>query len=217
MIHGGADHDGGVAEAVSGLLSFLEKLAGKEPPEIFAAVLPGIAAMPNIHPLLVHFPIAFLSVFFVLDLAGSLFNKPHWRSVAGWLLYLGTVASIFTASAGFIASASVSHGGDVHEIMENHEHFGITVVTFALLMSAWRALKGGVIVGAANSLFLILAAIMCGIMALGADLGGLMVYRYGVGVSAVPVTEDALMHSHGGEDHHDKDHAHEHVHPGASD
>ncbi|MGR8941577.1 MAG: DUF2231 domain-containing protein [Gammaproteobacteria bacterium] len=207
MIHGGADHGGGVAETVAAVLSFLEKLAGMEPPEIFAAVLPGIAAMQNIHPLLVHFPIAFLSAFFVLDLAGTVFAKPSWRAVAGWLLYLGAVASIFTATAGFIASESVPHGSDVHDIMENHEHFGIVVVILALLLSAWRLFKRGVIEGAANSLFLIVSAIMCGIMMLGADLGGLMVYRHGVGVSAVPVSAEAVMHHHEGDAH---EHSHEH-------
>ncbi|MGJ0517148.1 MAG: DUF2231 domain-containing protein [Methylomicrobium sp.] len=220
MVHGGADHDGGVAAAVAGLLSFLEKLAGMEPPEIFAEIFPGIASMQNIHPLLVHFPLAFLSTFFVLDLAGSLFRKPNWRVVASWLLYLGAVSSIFTATAGLIAAESVPHGGGVHEIMENHERYGITVVIMSLLLSAWRVLKGGAIEGPANSLFLILAAVMCGVMTLGADLGGLMVYRYGVSVSAVPVTEDALMHSHGGEaesnDHeHNHDHEHTHDHPDA--
>src|SRR5512139_3985228 len=114
MIHGGADHGSGVAETVAVVLSFLEQLAGMKAPEILAAVLPGIAAMQNIHPLLVHFPIAFLSAFFVLDLAGTIFAKPNWRVVAGWLLYLGTVASIFTATAGFIAAESVPHGSDVH-------------------------------------------------------------------------------------------------------
>jgi len=206
MVHGGADHGGGIAAAIGGLLSFLEKLAGMEPPEMFSTVLPGIAAMQNIHPLLVHFPIAFLSGFFALDLIGSLAKKPNWRRVASGLLYLGAVASIFTATAGFIAANSVPHGGNVHQIMENHEHFGIAVVIFALSLAGWRALKGGVIEGAANTLFLILASIMCGIMVLGADLGGLMVYRYGVAVSAVPVSAEDLMHHHEGEEAHDHEH-----------
>lgn len=240
MIHGGGDHGGGIAEALSALLGFIDKLTVMEPPEMFAALLPGIAAMQNIHPLLVHFPIAFLSAFFLLDLVGSLGNKPAWRNVASWLLYLGAAASIATATAGFIAAGTVPHGGDVHEIMEHHEHFGITVVVFALLLSAWRALKGGIIGGPANTLFLLLAAIMCGIMTLGADLGGLMVYRYGVSVAAVPVTEEALRHSHDGDeahehsaapisvapghahdhddhDDHDHDHDHQHAHPAASE
>jgi len=206
MVHGGADHGGGIAAAIGGLLSFLEKLAGMGPPEIFSTVLPGIAAMQNIHPLLVHFPIAFLSAFFALDLIGSLAKKPNWRAVASGLLYLGAVASIFTATAGFIAADSVPHGGNVHQVMENHEHFGIAVVIFALSLAGWRALKGGVIEGVANTLFLILAAVMCGLMVLGADLGGLMVYHYGVAVSAVPVSEEALMHHHDGEELHDHEH-----------
>jgi uncharacterized membrane protein len=212
MIHGGADHGGGIAAAVAGFLSFLEKLAGMEPPDMFAAVFPGLAALQNFHPTLVHFPIAFLSVFFVLDLAGSLLHKPNWRAVASWLLYLGALFAIFTAIAGLSAAESVPHGGNVHEIMERHEHFGITVVVLSLLLSGWRALKRGLIEGAANSLFLALAAVMVGVMTLGADLGGLMVYRYGVAVSAVPVTEEALKHSHSGEEA-----AHEHDHAPAAD
>jgi uncharacterized membrane protein len=212
MVHGGADHGGGIAAAVAGLLNFLEKLAGMEPPEIFAAVFPGIESMQNIHPMLVHFPIAFLSAFFLLDLAGSLFRKPVWRAVASWLLYLGALTSIFTAAAGLIAANSVAHGGDVHGIMDRHEHFMLTVLILSLLLSAWRALQGGAIEGAANTLFLILAAVMAGVLVLGADLGGLMVYRYGVAVSAVPVTEEALMHSHSGEEA-----AHEHDHGPAAD
>jgi uncharacterized membrane protein len=212
MIHGGADHGGGIAAAVAGLLGFLEKLAGMEPPDMFAAVFPGLAAMQNFHPTLVHFPIAFLSAFFVLDLLGSLLHKPNWRTVASWLLYLGAVFAIFTAIAGLSAAESVPHGGDVHDIMERHEHLGITVVVLSLLLSVWRALKHGRIEGAANTLFLMLAAAMVGVMALGADLGGLMVYRYGVAVSAVPVTEEALMHSHSGDEA-----AHGHDHGPASD
>ncbi|WP_236994034.1 DUF2231 domain-containing protein [Methylomicrobium sp. RS1] len=212
MVHGGADHGGGIAAAVAGLLNFLEKLAGMEPPEIFAAVFPGIESMQNIHPMLVHFPIAFLSAFFLLDLAGSLFRKPVWRAVASWLLYLGALTAIFTAAAGLIAANSVAHGGDVHGIMDRHEHFMLTVLILSLLLSAWRALQGGAIEGAANTLFLILAAVMAGVLVLGADLGGLMVYRYGVAVSAVPVTEEALMHSHSGEEA-----AHEHDHGPAAD
>jgi len=52
------------------------------------------------------------------------------------------------------------------------------------------------------------AGIMCGIMALGADLGGLMVYRYGVAVSAVKVSPESLMHMHDGDDDHQHGHDH---------
>jgi hypothetical protein len=71
QIHGGGDHGDGIADSIASLLSFVEALLAKNPMDIFASILPGISQMQNIHPLLVHFPIAFLSAFFVLDLAGT--------------------------------------------------------------------------------------------------------------------------------------------------
>ena len=195
QIHGGADHGGGIAEGIASLLAFFEGLTAHDSPGIFPALMPGLSSMDNIHPLLVHFPIAFLSAFFALDVVGTLAKKPQWRNVASWLLYLGTVAAVFTVTAGFIAAGSVAHGDDVHAIMERHEHFGVSVLSLATLLSAWRLKTGGVIEGGANSFFLILAALLCVLMMLGADLGGLMVYRYGVAVKAAQV-QDIGVHEH---------------------
>lgn len=206
QIHGGADHGGGIADGIASLLAFFEGLTAQDSPGIFPSLMPGIANMDNIHPLLVHFPIAFLSAFFVLDLVGTLAKKPQCRNVAGWLLYLGAVTAVFTVTAGFIAAGSVAHGDDVHTIMERHEHFGVSVLSLAILLSAWRLKSGGVIEGGANSFFLILAALLCMLMLLGADLGGLMVYKYGVGVKAAQVP-GVGVHEH---IHEHDEHVHEH-------
>ncbi|MDD5267192.1 MAG: DUF2231 domain-containing protein [Methylococcales bacterium] len=196
QIHGGADHDGGVVESVSSLLGFFENLSTQGPGDIFSSILPGIAGMDNIHPLLVHFPIAFLSAFFVLDLVATLAKKQQWRSVASWFLYFGTVAALFTVIAGLIAAESVAHGQNVHEIMERHEQIGISILSTAVLLSIWRIKSGILPKGGANNFFLFLTALLCLLIMLGADLGGLMVYKYGVAVAAAPVSEDSYNHVH---------------------
>jgi uncharacterized membrane protein len=196
QIHGGADHGNSILESVSSLLAFFENLSTQGPEEIFSSIMPGIAGMDNIHPLLVHFPIAFLSAFFALDLVGTLAKKPQWRSVASWFLYLGTIAAIFTVIAGLMAASSVAHGENVHDIMERHEHFGISVLSLATLLSIWRMKSGSLIRGGTNVFFLTLSAVLCVLMMLGADLGGLMVYKYGVAVKAAPVPEDSASHVH---------------------
>ncbi|MDD2658671.1 MAG: DUF2231 domain-containing protein [Methylococcales bacterium] len=196
QIHGGADHGGGIVESLASLLAFFDKLSTQGPGDIFSSLMPGIAGMANIHPLLVHFPIAFLSAFFALDLVGTLAKKPQWRSVAGWFLYFGAVAALFTVIAGLIAANSVPHGQNVHDIMERHEHFGLSVLFLAVVLSIWRIIRGGLIQGAANSFYLILSALMCVLMMLGADLGGLMVYHYGVAVEAVQAPEGGHDHMH---------------------
>jgi uncharacterized membrane protein len=200
QIHGGGDHGGGIAESVSGLLAFFEDLSTQGPGDIFSSIMPGIAGMDNIHPLLVHFPIAFLSAFFALDLVGSLAKKVQWRGVASWFLYFGSIAAVFTVTAGFIAAESVAHGQNVHDIMERHEHFGVSVLSLALVLSVWRMKSGAQIRGGANSFFLLLSALLCVLMMLGADLGGLMVYKYGVSVEAAPVPEDSGSHVHNNAD-----------------
>lgn len=200
QIHGGADHGGGIVETVANLLAFFEGISTQGPGGgMFSAVMPGLAGMENIHPLLVHFPIAFLLAFFALDLAGTWTQKPQWRTVAGSLLYLGTIAAAFTVTAGLIAANTVAHGANVHDIMERHEHIGISVLTLAALLSLWRIKNGNLIQGGANTLFLMLAALLCVLLSLGADLGGLMVYNYGVAVKAVVISDQS--HEHSGHEH----------------
>ena len=196
QVHGGADHGGGIAESVASLLGFFEELSTHNSPDIFSALMPGVSSMANIHPLLVHFPIAFLSAFFVLDMLGSLAKRQHWRNIASCLLYFGTVAAALTVTAGFIAAGSVAHGAEVHAIMERHEHFGISVLSLAALLSAWRIKSAGVIQGKANRFFLIVATLLCVLMVLGADLGGLMVYHYGVAVNTATVPGADYIHLH---------------------
>ena len=194
QIHGGADHGSEILEGLTDLLAFFEGLTAPGSGDVFSAVLPGLASLGNIHPLLVHFPIALLATFFVLDLVGSLSKKQQWRNVASFLLYFGTVGAAFTVTAGFIAAESVVHGQEVHAIMENHEHFGVAVLSLATFLSLWRLKRGGFIQGVANGFFLFLAALLCLLLTLGADLGGLMVYHYGVAVDAAVAVEDGYMH-----------------------
>jgi uncharacterized membrane protein len=116
--------------------------------------------------------------------------------LAGGLLYLGTIAAAATVFAGFLAAASVEHGDNVHLIMEKHKFFGISVLCLSTVLSIWRLLSGGVIRGAANMFFLLFAALLNVLIMLGADLGGLMVYKHGVAVEAVEETMIDYFHEH---------------------
>jgi uncharacterized membrane protein len=191
QIHGGADHDGGILGALTSLLTTFEWLSATGGGcGFFAKLMPGLANIENVHPLLVHFPIALLSVFFLLDLIACLAKKPQWREVASYFLYFGTVGAVFTVIAGFQAAYSVVHSGVVHHIMEQHEHFGLLVLILSVILSLWRLKSGTAITGGANHFFLMLAGMMCVLMMLGADLGGLMVYNYGTAVRAVQTPDD---------------------------
>lgn len=236
QIHGGG-MGGGIAANLESLLVFIEGLSGKTPPEMFSTILPGIAGMENIHPLFVHFPIAFFTAFFLFDFFGTVAKKEKLRYVASCLLYVGTISAAFTVLAGLFAADSVEHGEDVHEIMERHEHIGIAVLSLSLFLSAWRLKQWGLHSKSGNAVFLCLAGFLCVLLSLGADLGGLMVYQYGVSVKTKSSSEikadGATMQSehkqdnseannnadnHGGHSHgHNHSHSHsEHNHGGNS-
>lgn len=220
QVHGNADHHNNLAESIETLLIFITSLLEKSPLEVFRTLLPGMGGLHNVHPLFVHFPIAFLLGFFILDVFGGFTYKMHCRKAASFFLYFGTVSAMITVAAGLVAAATVEHGGNVHEMMERHEHFGITVLGLSCLLSVWRMNVKTIVSDISDSLFMLLSTVLCVYVVLTADLGGMMVYQYGVAVNGVP--QESHEHKHGGdsvvqdtsEQKSDKstDSAHEHDH-----
>jgi cytochrome b561 len=98
----------------------------------------------------------------------------------------------------------------VHGIMQIHEKFGLAVFSLAVVLSLWRILNRSVFSRWGRFVHILLAFAMVGALVKGADLGGLMVYKYGV---ASQVGEQSPDHRHGEGDepaHHDEqaqDHA----------
>ncbi len=188
---------------------------------------PGLREMVNYHPLFVHFPIAFLTVFFVIDLLAAVLRSRSLFVVANWLLGLGAVGALVAAAFGLQAALTVAHPPGVHEIMENHRYFALNATALAWLLLLWRLFNRGRFWRVGRIVHLLLAAFMVLNLTIAADYGGLMVYKYGVAVKAVPVEasghrhgsvwdeigewlHDLVPHTHG--DGHEHDHGHEHAH-----
>ncbi len=167
--------------------------------ELISAVLPGVAEMPNIHPMLVHFPIALLNGFLLMEVLGFIFRKDDFRVAARWMLYLGTLGALVAVLAGLRAEATLSHTDAIHELLLRHKSFGITVLVLSVILSLWRIVREKRFKGGERVAHIILGAVMLAVMVHGADMGGLMVYKYGAGVKAVPVSEghDHGTHGHG--------------------
>ncbi len=210
QVHGGAGgHEGGVVEMINNFLVFIDDLSRGSSEQIFAQLLPGIAGIPNIHPLVVHFPIALLSLFFIVDLIASFIKKENLQTVAAALLYMGTFFAAVTVYFGFQAAETVGHDEVAHIIMEKHEGYGVAILSLAFFLSIWRALSTKFEKIKFKPAFLSLAALLNILLIMGADLGGLMVYQHGVGVRVAPLSPEAPGEAH---DHH-HDHG-EHDHQG---
>lgn len=195
-VHGGSLAPG-MAEWVRLIVVYFENLATMPTGELFLALIPGVNSLPNIHPLIIHFPIVLFPTFFIMDIVGSLMKNKELRRMASGLLYLGAVSSVFTVIAGFQAASNVPHGLEVHAILEQHKWYGLFVAMLGLILSVWRFRSRLFFCKEANVFHLISSALLCAMLTLGADLGGLMVYKFGIGVEAVSPTSDSFSHAHG--------------------
>lgn len=146
------------------------------------AIFPGLKAMLNHHPVFVHFPI-------VLWLAALLFILlAVWRSsdemhrAGTYLLYLGTLSGIITLMTGFYAEESVPPG-PASDVVEIHQALMVTSLSIAggLCLFAFFARKR--FTPGLRKLLLLGLIILAGVVSVGADRGGQLVFQYGAGVN----------------------------------
>lgn len=193
-IHGGHDSESGLLALVDKLLeAIISAMAGGW--SLFAGI--EMLGM-NIHPLIVHFPIALLISFVVIDSLGAVFKLHGWRRLGTQLLGLGALSTLPTIAAGFWAAFNTPHDAVTHALMEHHEHAGIVVGVVSVSLALWRIVWGLPKDLMARTLSGILVLILTVALALGADLGAMMVYGHGVAVKTSPQAEIPVSHAHGG-------------------
>lgn len=88
----------------------------------------------NVHPLLVHFPVALLSLYAVLEIIKIKPLKTREATYTKALLVIvGTISACIAATAGE-AIENMFQGTDIHQVVEMHSTFaGATEFIFTLL------------------------------------------------------------------------------------
>jgi uncharacterized membrane protein len=149
-------------------------------------VLAGVRHLQNIHPLIVHFPIALLPAAALLYVLAWLAKKESWAWTGLWLLGLGTLSAAAAVASGLYGAEGVMVAPAVREhLLVNHERIMLGVLALSVILSVWAwlarpmPLKGGVV-------FLVLLAVLLAGLTVGADFGGRMVYDYNAGGNACP-------------------------------
>lgn len=147
-------------------------------------------ALPNPHPALVHFPIAFVVLAVLFELGGTAFGRPVWIDKATVVTWLAAGLGAWAAWwAGEEAAESMAVPPHIQGHLNTHSDWGhytlyavgaVAVLRFAAAL--WRpAPRGG---RAIPALFLVLGLVAAGIVARTADLGGGLVYGHGLAVGA---------------------------------
>lgn len=157
--------------------------------------------LPNWHPIFVHFSVALLTVAAALHLASHFVSKPalanQWTIAARWNLWIGIGLTLLTVAAGWYAYYTVDHDAPSHAAMTVHRNWAMVTLALFLGIAAWeyylhRHSKGK------GWLFTGLLVIAAALLISTAWHGGELVYRYGLGVKALPKPEGAgHAHDHG--------------------
>jgi uncharacterized membrane protein len=151
---------------------------------VLRALLPGVDHLQNIHPLVVHFPLALLptaAAFYVLAWVVRR-ETPAWIGFA--LLLAGTASAAVAVLTGLRAQQGVMVDPSVRErLLEHHEDWMLATLGAHAALAAW-AVAGRPLPARGRALFLLLAVVALAIMARGADYGGRLVYDYNAGGSA---------------------------------
>jgi uncharacterized membrane protein len=143
---------------------------------------------PNVHPLLVHFPIALLYAATAVDVGGWIYrgNRPL-RQSATLLYVLGTAGAIAAYLTGRAASHSTWFPGMAQAVLRQHWDwawrtvwfFGlVTVVRLVFLRPSRRDPSPAMIAA-----FALVGLIGIGLLLQTGDRGGRLVYQHGVGIA----------------------------------
>jgi len=140
-----------------------------------------------IHPALVHFAVAFLIAGGLVEAAGHVTRKPAWVRYGGSLVVLGTIFLVPTVVSGFLAQNSVAVPADARAaaLLVWHERVGLALLAAFSAALLWKGWGGGAIPERQRFWFAAFLLLAVALTALGALLGGAMVYEHGVGVAVL--------------------------------
>ncbi len=155
------------------------------------SILPGLASAPNVHPMLVHFPLALLPVALAVALLTLWRRHAFLDQMAQSLVYVGTLGAIVALATGYLATWSMGHEAPGHDLIHIHRNWMVATTILAVALSGFlfftsrrpRTFTAAGIIG--------LACVVVTLI-LGADRGALLVFGYGVGTATQQQVSDSL-------------------------
>ena len=141
---------------------------------------------PNIHPLVIHFPIVLLMTAAVVDLVDVAFERSPWLKAATTTLYVtGAISLIVAFVTGTQAGSTVLIPGMAYPVLKAHRQWALVTMAYCIVVAALRlALLRGV---GGRSRRRRVALLGIGLVAVfliqqTAERGARLVYEFGTGI-----------------------------------
>ncbi|MFK7972412.1 MAG: DUF2231 domain-containing protein [Bacteroidia bacterium] len=138
----------------------------------------------NLHPAIVHFPIALLYAAWLLYIVHMLkVDKRPWGFVAQCALIGGAVMLVASLLTGSMAEDNVAKGSAAAEVLSDHELGGYIVTWLTMMLAGWSGWRQSQWKRAELGGFIGLLTLLVALMTYSALLGGSLVYEHGIGVT----------------------------------
>ena len=140
--------------------------------------------LAEIHPKVVHFPVALLTTYSILEIIGIVFNKEFITKSALLVLCLGVITSLFAVLTGNQAAANFVYWTDNSlALLNNHQSSATYLLWTSAIVCGLRifAVVKKKFVGLIKYIFVVLAIVILFIVYKTGSYGGDLVKKYGIG------------------------------------
>ena len=143
--------------------------------------------LAGLHPRLVHFPIAFFVLYFLLETAGVMLKKEFLTKAAYIVLGLGILSALAAVLTGNqaheVAKNLIANNSSAKQLVESHETFATYSLWYFAALFFYRTY---LVVKKKFSekfqfLFILLSLLGCVLILLAGYYGGDLVINYGIG------------------------------------
>ena len=163
--------------------------------------------MPPVHPAVVHYPIALMTLSVIADLLGYFSNNPTLQATGTWALLGAGIGAAVAIIAGLFDMKRAKMKPAAHERVHNHMKVGLTLFAAIVGLTIWRWV---ITLDPHHGLgwsYIIPAFVVLALTLFQGWLGGELVFTDGVGVAPTGQSTESLSNAkkrvaHAGESEH---------------
>ena len=134
--------------------------------------------MVEVHPLVIHFPIALLSSAILFDFLYIISKQNDLSQIGWWILLLGLISSCAGIATGIWTDSLIGHLGSVFPVWNNHGWVQIFSCILFLILFIWRTKNPAVLIHAKLKwLYIAFGGLAIAILFYGGHLGAKLAGR----------------------------------------